>query len=246
MLDESAYLPFAAADLPTGPWLVVAPHPDDETLGMGGALLLAAGQGIPVDVVFLTSGDKGGGEGIAPLREREARAAAKLLGLREVSFWRLPDRGVAADRPTLARLAQFIALARPASVFFPSPVEPHPDHRAAAVIAWEALRGGGFPAAAWSYEISVQGPANRLLDISAVAGRKRGAIAAYASQTAQLPIAERVLGLNQSRSWSLPPGVGHAEAFFAWPAEDKPLNDLLSDLQAVKLGGEALPRVGGA
>ena len=34
--DESALIPFDTSPLPGGPWLIFAPHPDDETFGMGG------------------------------------------------------------------------------------------------------------------------------------------------------------------------------------------------------------------
>ena len=46
ILEEGQLLPYSSNDLPPGPWLVFAPHPDDETFGMGGSLLLASGQGI--------------------------------------------------------------------------------------------------------------------------------------------------------------------------------------------------------
>ncbi len=241
MLDESTYLPYVAAPLPQGPWLVISPHPDDETFGLGGALLLATEQGITADVLFLTSGDKGGPEGIESARELEAREAAKLLGIREVSFWRLPDRELLAYESVIKRMAEIITSTRPSCVFFPSPVEPHPDHRVSGVIAWEALRKTGFSANPWSYEISVQGPVNHLIDISQVAERKRDIMAVYASQMAQNDYAGRILSLNQSRTWSLPLHISHAEAFYAWPKQDKPLNAMLLALQTQYFGVDAMP-----
>ncbi|MFZ4699807.1 MAG: PIG-L deacetylase family protein, partial [Candidatus Methylumidiphilus sp.] len=155
MLDESSYLPFTPAKLPPSPWLVISPHPDDETFGLGGTLLLATEQGIAIDVLFLTSGDKGGAGDIAAIREREALEATRLLGVRDVSFWHLPDRLLSPCQSVIGRLAEMILATKPACIFFPSPVEPHPDHRASSVIAWEALRKTGFTAEPWSYEISV-------------------------------------------------------------------------------------------
>ena len=243
MFDEQAYLPFTAGKLPSGAWLVIAPHPDDEAFGMGGILLLAAQQGIAADVLFLTSGDKGGAEGIAAVREQEALEAARLMGIRDVLFWRLPDRSLSAYQSVIARLTEVIGSTKPGTIFFPSPVEPHPDHRAASVIAWEALRRAGFTAEPWSYEISVQGPANHLLDISQVVARKREIMAVYASQMTQNSYVDRIMGLNQGRAWSLPLEVTHAEAFFIWPKQDRPLNAMLMEFQTPKLGMDAVPDI---
>ena len=57
---ESSLLPYTPSALPPGPWLVFAPHADDETYGMGGALLLAKAQKIETHVVVLTDGALGG------------------------------------------------------------------------------------------------------------------------------------------------------------------------------------------
>lgn len=241
MLDESAFFPFQAAALPAGPWLVVAPHPDDEAFGMGGALLLAARRAIPVDVLFLTSGDHGVDPALGDLREGEARRAAKALNIRDLVFWRLPDRGVAPSPAVIARLAELIAARGTATVFFPSPDEPHPDHRAAAVIAWETLRRTRFAAVAWSYEVALQGPVNRLIDVTAVAAAKREVMALHASQMRRVDHRDRILGMNRGRAWSLPANVTHAEAFYAWPAVDEPLNTLALDLEVKKFAPTALP-----
>lgn len=92
--------------------LVVAPHPDDETLGCGGIIRSLAERGVAVRVVFLTNGDgywaAAGSEArglrwgpdsyldLGRRREREARAAARQLGLQEDSleFYGFPDRGL--------------------------------------------------------------------------------------------------------------------------------------------------------
>src|SRR5205807_1547507 len=78
--------------------LVISPHPDDEAIGCGGTLRQHVLQGDTVRVVFLTSGENGG-HGMPPeetgrIREEEARAAAEILGISEVEFWREPDGAV--------------------------------------------------------------------------------------------------------------------------------------------------------
>ncbi|NBY29777.1 MAG: hypothetical protein EBQ67_02910 [Sphingobacteriia bacterium] len=61
-------------------WLVMAAHPDDAELGMGGSMLKAAAQGLRVVVVDWTRGELGT-RGSAELRMREAAMAAKKIGL---------------------------------------------------------------------------------------------------------------------------------------------------------------------
>ncbi len=92
---EHILLPFAPADLPPGPWLVFAPHADDETFGMGGSLLKASKQGVETHVIVLTDGALGGErDDLVQIRRQEAEAAAQLLGLTSLECWSEPDRGL--------------------------------------------------------------------------------------------------------------------------------------------------------
>jgi len=96
--------------------LILAPHCDDETLGAGGTIAAARAAKVPVRIVFLTNGDgsrstqiaegarhlslRGGGsyQQLARLRQREAVAAARELGVaaRDVVFLGYPDGGTQA------------------------------------------------------------------------------------------------------------------------------------------------------
>ncbi len=75
--------------------LVIAPHPDDESIGCGGTISLHAERGNRVTVVFLTSGEHGlqklPEEKARRVREREAEKAAAILGIASVTFLSLPD-----------------------------------------------------------------------------------------------------------------------------------------------------------
>jgi len=88
--------------------LVIAPHPDDESIGCGGALCLHAGRRDPMAVVYLTSGELG----MKHLprnkawltREREAERATQILGVAKCFFLRLPDWFMSRkQRPNSAR-----------------------------------------------------------------------------------------------------------------------------------------------
>lgn len=238
-LIEADYLPQSTAALFDGPWLVFAPHADDETFGMGGAIALARAAGIDVHVVVMTDGALGGvaEDSLVATREREVARALEVLGGASLECWRQPDRGLRPDDGLICRAAALLENGGYRSVFFPTLIEPHPDHRATARIVWEALRRTGFPAASFSYDISIHGPCNRLLDITPAQAEKKRAMAVYASQEAERPYAIKVLASNQARTWSLPPEVSYAESFFAYERSDCPLERVLEGILSGYLRG---------
>jgi glycosyltransferase involved in cell wall biosynthesis/LmbE family N-acetylglucosaminyl deacetylase len=224
-LIESDYLPFTPGELPPGPWLVLAPHPDDETYGMGGSIRRATRIGIPVQLIVLTDGALGGPDPatLVPRREQETSAAAAILGIDHVEFWRQPDRGLGPSEALIQRLAERLRGMASGTLFIPSLTEPHPDHRATAVIGWEACRLASFPLQVVAYEISSQGPINLLLDISDEVDAKQAAMDIYTSQEAERPYARRVLANNIARTWSLADTVRYVEAFLHHDPQDQPL-----------------------
>ena len=90
---EDALIPFDTSPLPFGPWLVFAPHADDETFGMGGTLLKAKEEGVETHLVVLTDGSMGGNSSdIVETRIREVQQAAEILGFQSLQHWGEPDR----------------------------------------------------------------------------------------------------------------------------------------------------------
>lgn len=228
MTPEHLLVPYQCSELPPGPWLIFAPHADDETFGMGGALLKASKLGIPTHVVVLTDGALGGpadpatAGDLISTRRQEVQDACALLGVASLQTWDQPDRGLQMSDALVERVAAAIADCNAATVFFPGVLELHPDHRSTALLVWAAVqrllarRWRGHALQLWSYEISVQSPVNRLLDITAELESKQHAMAVYASQNSQNNYPELILGLNKARTFSLPPQVSHAEAFYAY------------------------------
>lgn len=109
--------------------VLVAPHPDDESLALGATLADLADAGTAVTVVVATHG--GGGPG-ATVRRREGDMAVRALSTRiEVIWWDLPDSGLAdaedALRAALAELVDDTTL-----VFAPVECDGHSDHEAVA------------------------------------------------------------------------------------------------------------------
>jgi LmbE family N-acetylglucosaminyl deacetylase len=199
--------------------LVLSPHPDDEAIGCGGTLRKHAAAGDEVHVVFLTSGDAGG-HGRAPgetarLREREADAAAAVLGLAGIEFWRQPDGALQPTPELAAQLRDQLDTFRPGVVYLPHDREAHPDHRAAVELLQAALRDLSAPPDVLMFEVWTPLEAfDHVEDISEVVDVKAAAIRAHASQCAMMRFDEAALGLNRYRgemhSW---PGGDYAEVF---------------------------------
>ncbi len=121
--------------------LAVLPHPDDESLGMGGTLAKYAAEGVENYLLMATRGERGwtgpadenpGLEALGKLREAELRAAAQVLGVREVGILDWIDGEVDRVDPVEAvmKIACHIRLVRPHVVvtFDPFGAYGHPDH----------------------------------------------------------------------------------------------------------------------
>ena len=224
-LHESALAPYSPADLRGERVLVLAPHPDDETFGCGGAIALHRKAGDRVRVAFVTSGQQGDWTGsrsageTALAREAEAGRALAELAVDEWEMWRLADRGVAADGELVERVHDALKRADPTLVYAPSPLELHPDHRAVAHALRAAVRGWpGELSIAW-YECSVPLPApTALVDVGPAWEHKLRAMKRYASQIDgphdYLGVAE---AMAVQRALTLGPDVKRAEAFRVTP-----------------------------
>src|SRR5271165_3026576 len=109
LLAAARSFAFATLDerLGAGGLVVVAPHPDDESLACGGLIAEACAEGRPARVVVVSDGAGSHPASKAypkmrlrDLREAEARRAIAELGLdpdRDIEFLSLPDRFVPAD-----------------------------------------------------------------------------------------------------------------------------------------------------
>ena len=118
-----------------GRLVVVAAHPDDETLGTGGFLQAARAAGAHIELVVATDGEAAFGapdDELRRTRSRELHAALGELGLDDVPVHRLglPDSGLAGCHDELvAALTPRLAGAHTALA--PWTGDPHPDHAAA-------------------------------------------------------------------------------------------------------------------
>jgi LmbE family N-acetylglucosaminyl deacetylase len=127
---------------PRAPTVVLAPHPDDETLGAGGLIARLRKQGVSVTVVAVTDGENAYSdmEGLDAIRVPEQTEALHRLGVQESMIHRLmlPDRSISAHEDELVDL--LLPFVTPEThVIAPWKRDFHPDHevvgRAAARLA---------------------------------------------------------------------------------------------------------------
>ena len=175
--------------------LVIAPHPDDAELGMGGAILRFKNEGLRVGVLDLTNGEPTP-HGSLELRQQETAAATGILGLDWRENLGLPNRSL---EPTLAareQLAGVIRQQRPRWLFAPYWVDAHPDHVAATQLVeaarfWAKLSKTAMPGEPhhperiynyYCVHLKLAPQPAFVLDISSEWERKAAAIACYQSQ----------------------------------------------------------------
>lgn len=188
--------------------LIVAPHPDDETLGCGGAIALLRQLKIPVAVVVVSDGTKSHPNSklypplaLKRLREQESLTALKILGVdpEAVTFLAMPDGAVnvsSESEKAIASIAQYLTNLSPSIVFLPWRKDPHPDHRASSQLFINAIENLGISPRLVEYPIWDWDTTQRQnfsesvnawrLDISSVLKLKRQAIAQYRSQISDL------------------------------------------------------------
>jgi LmbE family N-acetylglucosaminyl deacetylase len=194
--------------------LVVAPHPDDEVIAVGGNLALHQRAGSDVLTLFVTL-DKAAADG-SIVRKGEAERVARLLGF-DHRFLGFPDGSVSLHEAGVARaIADEIRSFRPDVIYCPFPGDHHRDHMSASACTGAAAAQSGYEGEVCCYEVWSNLWPNVGVDISSVVETKREAISCYASQIAYLPYAEGALGLNRFRGLKL--GVPYAEALFVCPA----------------------------
>ena len=207
--------------LAPGPILLLAPHPDDESLGCGGLLAAAAATETPPFVLVLTDGTGSHPNSRAypapklrAARQREAQHAIAALGLPpgNIAFLGLRDTESPIAGPAFdAAVTAVAALAMrtgATTLLAPWQHDPHCDHESAHLIATAAAREArlhhlAYPVWGWTLppELPLPGPppTGIRIDISPHLPQKRAAIAAHRTQHSGAII-------DDPSGFTLPPG----------------------------------------
>lgn len=210
--------------------LVIAPHPDDAELGMGGTIVKLMAQGWAVGILDLTSGEPTPLGSIAT-RRAETIAANAALG----NPWRenlgLPNRNLEATLEHRRSLAAVYRRVRPKLLFAPYWEDAHPDHTAATKLVedarfWAKLSKSDIPGDPYhprrilyyfSVHLRIVERPSFLIDVSDQHEAKVAALRSYRSQLldnvpdGQPGVIDSVS--DRTRFWGHTIGVRHAEPF---------------------------------
>ena len=117
--------------------LVVAPHPDDAEISVGGTIAVSLRQNLRVGVVELTSGEPTP-QGSLETRARETQKSTEILGLTWRGNLELPNRSLQPTLEARRKLAELFRMVRPQIILAPYWQDAHPDHVAASSLCDDA------------------------------------------------------------------------------------------------------------
>ena len=211
--------------------LVVAPHPDDAEISVGGIIALSRRQKLRVGVVDLTTGEPTP-HGSLEVRQTETDHATKTLDISWRKNLQLPNRSLQPTFDARRALAEVFRLTRPQIILAPYWQDAHPDHVAASSLCDDArfwsklsrsdLDGDPF----WpplllhyfSIHLRIHPAASVVIDISAVIDRKMEGVTAYASQLIEgrSPEFPTVVDdiRDRARYWGWSIGTAYGEPLF--------------------------------
>src|SRR5947208_3108584 len=211
-------------------YLVIAPHPDDAELGMGGTIALLLAGGARVGVLDLTDGEPTP-FGSPEIRRAETDAATAVLGLSWRGNLGLINRRLEADLDSRARLAGVLRQLRPTYLFAPYWDDAHPDHVSASALVdaarfWAKLTKTDLPGQPhyprrilyyFSVHLRLHPRPSFVLDVSEHLEAKMRAIACYRSQFIEgRPTAPPTLLddlRDRARYWGWAIGTRYGEPF---------------------------------
>lgn len=213
--------------------MIIMAHPDDPELSCGGSIALWSERGRVYNVI-VSCGEKGTWDRkaspllVAEKREKEARRAAKYLGVERIIFLRHPDGEISSVKTLKIELAALIRKLKPYTIVTHDPWSRffHPDHRATAHAVIEAimiardwhffpflLEVGLKPHRAGELLLGITEKCNHVIDITTTYRKKIKAIAMHKSQLGQLPDWQKRIRDRVTSDGSLA-GYKFGEGFF--------------------------------
>lgn len=219
--------------------MVIVAHPDDAEFTMAGTVALWARAGCAVCYVLCTRGDRGSNDpavtpwDLARLRAREQQTACDILGVQELVMLDHPDGTleptIALRRDLTREIRRFrpevVLTGDPSIRFYGDGYLNHPDHRAAASAALDAvypsaetryvfpelLAAGLEPHRVHAVYIHGSHEPNVWVDISSVLDLKLQALSAHASQVSGPVVREWIIGMAAEEG--KPQGLAAAESY---------------------------------
>lgn len=175
--------------------LVVAPHPDDAEISVGGTILSCVRQGMKVGIIELTNGEPTP-HGTPEIRAAETSQSTKTLGVHWRDNLGLPNRSLTTDLESRAKLAGVFRETRPRIILAPYWEDVHPDHVAASQLIddarfWSKLTKSDLPGEPywppqifyfWSIHLRIHPKPAFVFDVSSEIEQKMASVRCYESQ----------------------------------------------------------------
>jgi bacillithiol biosynthesis deacetylase BshB1 len=172
--------------------LAFGAHPDDVELFAGGTLAKMAARGYATGIIDMTRGELGS-RGTPAQRRREAKAAARILGLKVRENLGFPDGEMAVTPSNRMKVICVLRKYRPSVVLTHYWDDRHPDHVATSSLVSEAAHHSGLakidtgqdrfrPRAVLYFKLPTHVMPTFIVDVSGFAEQRIQAIQAYASQ----------------------------------------------------------------
>lgn len=198
--------------------LVISPHPDDETLGCGGAIIKMLSSSINVTVVILTDGNGGGRiKDIIRIRKEEFMKARSVLGYTTFNILDYPDGQLASCQGELnERIREMLFERTPKLVLTPYLLDHAIDHQIANIALAQALKNvvqTGIVVGMYEIWTPITNP-SCYLNITKEYPQKRMAMECYQSQENYFGIIDKADALNTFRAkLSMRRRVEHIECY---------------------------------
>jgi LmbE family N-acetylglucosaminyl deacetylase len=184
--QQSQTSQLTTSQLPARKFVVAGGHPGDPEYGCGGTVARLTSMGHAVTLLYLNDGawEKTSAE----TRMAEANKACGILGARPLYSNQINGHAV-VDNAHYEAFQKLIQAERPDAVLTHWPIDNHPDHRAAANLAYEAWKQMKRKFSLYYYEVSDGDDTSQFpepthyVDISAVEEKKKASCYAHASQS---------------------------------------------------------------
>ena len=194
--------------------LIIAPHPDDDVIGMGGTIALKAKEGASFTIIYVTNGSgsvKTGEykdlskEELIILRKEEAKRSLvpllddasdvrqEFLGLESATLFTTPEL-FTRELDAILRSKKYD------EVYIPYFKDRHPTHKAVAELSIETIKHGRFPVELYAYETWDPLPVGEntiIVDISRYYRNKLAAVSCHKSQCSITPFDEGIIAKNR-------------------------------------------------
>lgn len=199
--------------------LCLGAHPGDPEFGCGGTLARYSDAGHPITILYLTRGEAGDPsksfEQSAALRTHEAMAACIILKAKPLFAGQI-DANTELNKTRIEEMIKLMLAEKPDLVFTHWPLDSHPDHQIASLLAFNAWVRSGKQFHLYYYEVNTGSETlgfepTDYVDISEVRERKKGAMFAHKTQNPEEVYASFFKTMEEFRG--LEAGVKAAEGF---------------------------------